>query len=368
MVSLCNKELRSWTDLIFKDTPWGTPTLTVAPKTLCREIFLSAPYSTMVPKKPALEWQNQELFRQRRHLNFSLLNTVIPKQVKHENASVCSRCWPLEDSWCISKVRLDFPACQVVNKNFWLSYLGWYRDITHKVLQVPLNCRGTKAQASKTFTSPFIRFKEAPKGHRSIWFAWNLEAYSSRRGESSGCEQCEFPLEHLLERTFHSCLILILKLMLVTDHHERMGDSQLKHKGTSVSKHTFDQCFPRFPFSTLKHRTQSSACHLQPLLSVLSWPYSKLKHVNYDNAKSCALPNSWLPISGLTWDIPAASLTSNPMENTAGTGRWGCSLPGGRITVPLVALTCIATVKWLVLVSRTILVFMADWMPHLHCK
>lgn len=111
MVSLCNKELRSWTDLIFKDTPWGTPTLTVAPKTLCREIFLSAPYSTMVPKKPALEWQNQELFRQRRHLNFSLLNPVIPKQVKHENAAVCSRCWPLEDSWCISKVRLDFPAC-----------------------------------------------------------------------------------------------------------------------------------------------------------------------------------------------------------------------------------------------------------------
>lgn len=71
MVSLCNKELWSWTDLIFKETPWGTPTLTVAPKTLCLEIFLSAPYSTMVPKKPALEWQNQELLRHRRHLNFS---------------------------------------------------------------------------------------------------------------------------------------------------------------------------------------------------------------------------------------------------------------------------------------------------------
>lgn len=28
--------------------------LTAAPKTLCREIFLSAPYSTIVPKKPAL--------------------------------------------------------------------------------------------------------------------------------------------------------------------------------------------------------------------------------------------------------------------------------------------------------------------------
>lgn len=31
-------------------------------------------------------------------------------------------------------------------------------------------------------------------------------------------------------------------------------------------------------------------------------------------------------------------------------------------------LTCNATVKWLVFVSRTILVFMADWMPHRHCK
>lgn len=32
--------------------------LTAAPKTLCREIFLSAPYSTIVPKKPALRGQN----------------------------------------------------------------------------------------------------------------------------------------------------------------------------------------------------------------------------------------------------------------------------------------------------------------------
>lgn len=31
-------------------------------------------------------------------------------------------------------------------------------------------------------------------------------------------------------------------------------------------------------------------------------------------------------------------------------------------------LTCNATVKWLVFVSRTMLVFMADWMPHRHCK
>lgn len=35
--------------------------LTAAPKTLCREIFLSAPYSTIVPKKPALWGQKQAL-------------------------------------------------------------------------------------------------------------------------------------------------------------------------------------------------------------------------------------------------------------------------------------------------------------------
>lgn len=42
------------TYLTLRDTPCGTPMLTAAPKTLCREIFLSAPYSTIVPKKPAL--------------------------------------------------------------------------------------------------------------------------------------------------------------------------------------------------------------------------------------------------------------------------------------------------------------------------
>jgi hypothetical protein len=31
-------------------------------------------------------------------------------------------------------------------------------------------------------------------------------------------------------------------------------------------------------------------------------------------------------------------------------------------------LTCRATVKWPVLVSRTMLVFMADWIPHRHCR
>lgn len=34
--------------------------LTAAPRTLCREIFLSAPYSTIVPKKPAL-WSTAQL-------------------------------------------------------------------------------------------------------------------------------------------------------------------------------------------------------------------------------------------------------------------------------------------------------------------
>lgn len=44
----------SYTYLILRETPWGTPTLTVAPRTLCRLIFLSAPYSTTVPKNPDL--------------------------------------------------------------------------------------------------------------------------------------------------------------------------------------------------------------------------------------------------------------------------------------------------------------------------
>lgn len=41
--------------LILSVTPWGTPTLTVADRTLCRLIFLSAPYSTTVPNQPVLE-------------------------------------------------------------------------------------------------------------------------------------------------------------------------------------------------------------------------------------------------------------------------------------------------------------------------
>lgn len=48
--------------------------------------------------------------------------------------------------------------------------------------------------------------------------------------EAGVLQQQELPLAYLLERTFHSCLILILKLVLVTDHHKRVGDSQLEDK------------------------------------------------------------------------------------------------------------------------------------------
>lgn len=40
--------------LTLRETPCGTPMLTAAPRTLWLEIFRSAPYSTTVPKKPAL--------------------------------------------------------------------------------------------------------------------------------------------------------------------------------------------------------------------------------------------------------------------------------------------------------------------------
>lgn len=43
--------------LILSVTPCGTPMLTVADRTLCRLIFLSAPYSTTVPNQPVLEGQ-----------------------------------------------------------------------------------------------------------------------------------------------------------------------------------------------------------------------------------------------------------------------------------------------------------------------
>lgn len=51
-------------------------------------------------------------------------------------------------------------------------------------------------------------------------------------------------------------------------------------------------------------------------------------------------------------------LASRPQGHLHSTRREHC--------VP--TLTCRATVKWLVLVSRTMLVFMADWTPQRHCR
>ena len=48
-------QISNATYLTLRETPWGTPMLTAAPRTLCLEILLSAPYSTTVPKKPALQ-------------------------------------------------------------------------------------------------------------------------------------------------------------------------------------------------------------------------------------------------------------------------------------------------------------------------
>lgn len=55
--------------LILSVTPWGTPTLTVADRTLCRLIFLSAPYSTTVPNQPVLQREQKHTvsFRERQH-------------------------------------------------------------------------------------------------------------------------------------------------------------------------------------------------------------------------------------------------------------------------------------------------------------
>lgn len=46
--------------LILSVTPCGTPMLTVADRTLCRLIFLSAPYSTTVPNQPVLETEEDK--------------------------------------------------------------------------------------------------------------------------------------------------------------------------------------------------------------------------------------------------------------------------------------------------------------------
>lgn len=48
------------TYLILRETPCGTPMLTVAEITLCVLIFLSAPYSITVPKNPVLTMTVQQ--------------------------------------------------------------------------------------------------------------------------------------------------------------------------------------------------------------------------------------------------------------------------------------------------------------------
>lgn len=66
--------------------------------------------------------------------------------------------------------------------------------------------------------------------------------------------------------------------------------------------------------------------------------------------------------------VPTAFLS--PAKTLQGQESRGTSLPG-VVSPSLVyskRLTCNAIVKWLVFVSRTMLVFMADWMPHRHCK
>lgn len=50
-----NSQIKTVLYLILRDTPWGTPTLTVAPRMLWRLILVSAPYSTTVPKNPDLQ-------------------------------------------------------------------------------------------------------------------------------------------------------------------------------------------------------------------------------------------------------------------------------------------------------------------------
>ena len=65
----------------------------------------------------------------------------------------------------------------------------------------------------------------------------------------------------------------------------------------------------------------------------------------------------------------------NPPFGPVGAGFGGEQGEGGQGPTegleegpPRAVLTCRATVKWLVLVSRTMLVFMADWMPQRHCR
>lgn len=70
--------------------------------------------------------------------------------------------------------------------------------------------------------------------------------------------------------------------------------------------------------------------------------------------------------------VPTAPLPSSPKPKHCWDGKAEAPPSHGVVSLSPVCsngtLTCNATVKWLVFVSRTILVFMADWMPHRHCK
>lgn len=206
-----------------------------------------------------------------------------------------------------------------------------------------------------------------------------------QRTDSSGHEQWEFPLAHLLERTFHSCLILILKLMLITDHHERMRDSQLKYK-----RHKCMKTYPRpplnvppnflsYPLSGTENIAMLATYSSQPAISAvcvehpdpnLSWSTLDITMLG---AKCCALPDAAGSLHYMfIWDSTTAASFSSPKPKYCW-GRKAEPLLSHRMVSLFPAysnktLTCNATVKWLVFVSRTILVFMADWMPHRHCK
>lgn len=70
--------------------------------------------------------------------------------------------------------------------------------------------------------------------------------------------------------------------------------------------------------------------------------------------------------------VPTAPFSSSPGPKHCWDGK-AETLPCQGLEPPSPTcshrhLTCNAMVKWLVFVSRTILVFMADWMPHRHCK
>lgn len=81
----------------------------------------------------------------------------------------------------------------------------------------------------------------------------------------------------------------------------------------------------------------------------------------------------WVQSAGLCrymFTVPTAPLSSRPKPKYWWAGK--AFLSHGRVLLSPAPshgiLTCRATVKWLVLVSRTMLVFMADWMPQRHCR